>query len=69
MKVRVHGGGWAWSEEKREWRALHHATVLHSSSTESPSKLSPQFLSPFRRITQPGKGIDANAGYDKMAKG
>jgi hypothetical protein len=37
----IHGGGWAWSEEKRERRALHAATVLHSSSTESPSKLSP----------------------------
>jgi hypothetical protein len=69
MKVRVHGGGWAWSEEKRERRAFHAATVLHSSSTESPSKLSPQFLSPFRGITQPGGGIDANAGYGKMAKG
>jgi hypothetical protein len=32
-----------------------------------PSSLSN--FSPFRRITQPGGGIDANTGYGKMAKG
>jgi hypothetical protein len=33
------------------------------------SEEAPASLSPFRRITQPGGGVDANTGYGKMAKG
>ena len=43
--------------------------VLCVVGEEAPASLSPQFLAPFRRITQPGGGVDANAGYSKMAEG
>ena len=44
---------------------------LPSSPNKPRTLLNPAKIgfAPFRRITQPGGGVDANAGYSKMAEG